>query len=150
MSHTYTNLLVHVIFSTKNREPFIKAKFKPDLHAYIGGVVRELKGTAMIVGGTENHVHLLARLPAMSPVADVVRIVKANTSKWVHEKWPEEWGFGWQTGYAALTVSESKADGVRRYIADQENHHRTISFEDEFVAFLRKNGIPYDPRYVLG
>ena len=150
MSHTYTNLLVHVIFSTKNRESLIKAQLRPDLHAYIGGIVRELKGTAIIVGGTENHIHMLARLPSTSSIADVVRIVKANTSKWLHEKWPEEWRFGWQTGYAALTVSESNSDAVRTYIAEQENHHKKISFEDEFIAFLRKNAIPYDPRYVWG
>ena len=149
MSHTYSNLLVHVIFSTHERHPFIASEIQPDLFAYIGGIVRGLRGKALAVGGTTDHLHVLMRLPQDASVADVVRTVKANSSRWIHEKWPKQ-TFSWQTGYAAFSVSESSVSDVTRYILEQPKHHQRRSFQEEFLTFLKKNGISYDSRYVWG
>ena len=102
----------------------------------------------MIVNGMADHVHMLAVLPATLAVADAMRLVKTNSSRWVHEKWPQHRRFGWQRGYSAFTVSESNRNSVIRYIANQEEHHRKTTFEEELIALLEKHGIEYDPRYV--
>jgi REP-associated tyrosine transposase len=148
MSHTYSNLLVHIIFGTQERRPTIAAEIRPDLFAYTGGIVRGLHGRALVVGGTNDHVHVMMRLPQHASVAGVVRVVKTNSSRWIHEKWPERASFSWQTGYGAFSVSESAAAAVIKYISEQPKHHRHWSFQEEFVAFLKKNGIEYDERYV--
>ncbi len=150
MSHTFSNLLVHVIFSTKDRLPLINEEIKSDLLAYMGGILRELDLFPMILNGTADHVHLLVRVPADLAPAECMRTLKTNSSRWVHEKWPERRQFGWQTGYAAFSVSESARPEVIRYIQNQEEHHRKISFQEELVAYLKKNGIPYDERYIWG
>lgn len=148
MVHTAANLLVHLIFSTKQRQPVIRREIKPDLCAYLGGIVREMRGVALIVNGTADHVHLLVRVPAACSAAELARVIKANSSRWVHERWPEHRGFAWQTGYGAFSVSASNVADVTRYIASQEEHHQKRSFQQEFVAFLQKNGIAYDERYI--
>ncbi len=119
-----------------------------DVHAYLGGIVREEGGTAVAIGGTADHVHLLMELPADRNVADCVRVVKTNSSRWVHERWPERRAFSWQAGYGAFAVSASNADRVIQYIRNQEQHHRRINYHDEFVALLRKHGIAFDERYL--
>ena len=148
MPHTYVNLLVHVIFSTKDRRPHMTPDLRPRLFAYIGGVVRELGGTPSIVNGTDDHVHVLLGLPATKAVADVLRIVKTNSSRWVHETFPALRAFAWQSGYGAFSVSQSNADAVHAYIATQEEHHRHVSFQEEYAQFLKRHGITYDERYV--
>ena len=148
MPHTATNLLVHFIFSTKQRCPLIMPDFETDLHAYLGGIVRQIGGTALCVNGTRDHVHLLVRMPADHSVAEIARLIKTNSSRWVHGRWPEHERFAWQTGYGAFTVSESGAAAVRAYISNQQKHHRKRSFQEEFVAFLKKNGITVDERYL--
>lgn len=148
MAHTFTNLLTHAIFSTKDRRPCIKAEIKTELHAYIGGIVRELRGKALLINGTADHVHLLFDLPPSVSVSEALRIVKANSSRWVHDKWDRRYPFGWQTGYAAFSVSQSNVPGVLKYIANQEKHHRKISFKEELLAYLKKHNIPYDERFI--
>ena len=148
MSHTYTNLLTHVIFSTKDRRPDLGPDLRPSVFAYVGGIVRELGGTALAVNGPEDHLHALIVLPANVSLADAMRVVKTNSSRWIHEKWPQRKAFAWQTGYGAFSVSRSNVDDVVRYIENQEEHHRTVSFQDEFLAFLKRHGVSYDPRYV--
>ncbi|HST50589.1 MAG TPA: IS200/IS605 family transposase [Pyrinomonadaceae bacterium] len=128
MSHTHTNLLIHIIFSTKDRMPLIDSDINPRLHAYLGGIVRELKGTALSVNGTMDHVHMLIGLPPTVALSDVVRVTKANSSRWIHEQIVDK-KFGWQSGYGAFSVSQSKAQTVLAYIAHQEAHHRKISFK---------------------
>ena len=140
MSHTYTDLLFHVVFSTKGRARLISDEIRADLLAYIGGVVRKSGGKALLVNGLSDHVHMLVRLPADVPIAECLRLVKANSSKWVHEKWPARGDFAWQIGYAAFTVSLSQRDRVYRYIRDQEEHHRKQSFAEEMAALLTKYG----------
>ena len=148
MPHTFARLLYHVAFSTKGRAPMIDAELKPRLHAYMGGIIGELEGKALIVGGTADHVHLLASLPAKIAVADAMRVVKTNSSRWVHEEWSKRVEFAWQTGYGAFSVSQSAMEAVKRYIANQEEHHRRMTFQEEFLELLRRHGIEYDERYV--
>ena len=148
MSHTYSNLLTHVVFSTHERAPYIADAIRDDLYAYMGGIVRELRGTAIVIGGTNDHVHMLLRLPCEMAIADCLRLVKTNSSRWVHEKWPERRTFAWQTGYGAFSVSESGYSRVVEYIRGQEGHHRKMSFRDEFILLLRKHGIEFDERYL--
>ena len=116
------------------------------LLAYLGGIVRELGGTALIINGTTDHVHMLIRIRPAQTLADVMRVVKANSSRWARRKWKA--GFAWQTGYGSFSVSESNVPAVSRYIANQEQQHRTRSFQEEFVEFLKKNKIAYDERYI--
>ncbi len=147
MAHTYTNLLTHVIFSTKDREPLITRTLRDDLLAYIGGILRELGGALRAANARPDHIHLLCSLPPTLTIADALRVVKTNSSRWVHRTRNNR-GFEWQTGYGAFSVSHSLAPAVARYIRDQEKHHRKMTFQQEFTAFVRKNGITCDERYL--
>jgi putative transposase len=124
----------------------IRPEFRYDLFAYLGGIVREMDGTALIVNGTGDHVHMLLRVRPLHSSAEVARVVKTNSSRWVREKWSSE--FAWQTGYAVFSVSESSVEAVTKYIAEQEKHHKKHSFQEEFVAFLKKNHVEYDEKYI--
>jgi putative transposase len=148
MAHTFINLLTHIIFSTKHRAPQIDQELKSQLLVYMGGIVREIRGVALLINGTADHVHLLVRLPATVALADILRVIKTTSSRWVHEKWSTRSDFAWQTGYGAFSVSQSNAEVVLRYIANQEEHHRKISFQQEMVTYLRRNKIEYDERYI--
>ncbi len=149
MAHTFTELLSHVIFSTKGLAASIDDELRPRLHSYIGGIIRELGGTAIAVGGTPGHVHILLRLPPSVPIADAMRVVKTNSSRWIHETSPNLRSFAWQTGYGAFSVSESNRQTVSDYIRNQEEHHRRTSFQEEYVAFLQRHGVDYDERFVF-
>jgi putative transposase len=145
MSHTCGNVLLHLIFSTHERRPFIKPEFRDDLFAHLGGIIREMHGTALIINGTADHVHMLVRIrPAQAP-AEIARVVKTNSSRWIRERCPD---FAWQTGYGVFSVSESNVPAVITYIASQEEHHKKHSFQDEFRAFLKKNRIVVDEKYI--
>jgi putative transposase len=146
MSHTFGNILFHLIFSTHQRRPLIKPEFQSELFAYLGGIIRELHGTALIINGTADHVHMLVRIRPAHAAAEIARVVKANSFRWIHEKWSSD--FAWQTGYGVFSVSESNVAAVTKYIATQEEHHRKHSFQDEFLVFLKKNGLAYDEKYV--
>jgi REP element-mobilizing transposase RayT len=148
MAHTFSNLLVHVIFSTKDRRPHLDAELKPQLFAYMGGIIRELDSKLFIINGPADHVHLLISLSAKWSVADAMRVLKTNSSRWVHEQWPQRADFAWQTGYGAFSVSHSQRSKVWKYIEGQEEHHRTVTFQEEFVKFLKAHGIEYDERYI--
>jgi len=123
---------------TRERAPCIGDAIRDDLYGYIGGIVRELRGKAIALGGTKDHVHMLLKLPCDIAIADCLRVVKTNSSRWVHERWPERRSFAWQTGYGAFSVSESGHSRVVQYIRGQEAHHRKMSFRDEFILLLRK------------
>ncbi len=148
MPRSFTNLLVHAVFSTSERRPLLADDMRPDIHAYLGGILRELGASPIEIGGTADHIHILLRLPADLPIADCLRVTKTNSSRWVKKKWPHRRLFAWQGGYGAFSVSESSRNAVIRYIRNQERHHRRISFQDEFLALLTKHGVPFDPRYV--
>lgn len=146
MAQTCGNLVVHLIFSTKLRQPLIAPDIRSDLFAYLGGIVRELRGTALIVNGTCGHVHMLIRIRPAQALAEIARIIKANSSGWIRKKGHKE--FAWQAGYGVFSVSESSVPSVTKYIATQEEHHQKRSFQKEFLAFLKKNNVAYDERYI--
>jgi len=146
MSSTHLGFHYHFIFGTKNHEPFIAEAWRPRLHAYIGGIFTSLDGVAEIVGGVDDHVHILAGLRTHS-IPDVMREVKSVSSRWVHEEIGLR-AFAWQEGYGGFTVSPSQREMVRRYIEGQEGHHRTRTFQEEYLDFLKKSGVDFDPRYL--
>jgi len=148
MPDSYTNLLYHIVFSTKDRRPLITPECELRLYDYIGGTIRSLGGICLELNGTEDHIHLLTKLRPDRAVSDLLRDLKANASGSMHDMFPPLKHFSWQRGYAASTVSQSNVDEVRRYIAKQKEHHRKVSFRDEFVQFLKANGIEYDERYL--
>ncbi len=145
MSHSYTWVLVHCVFSTKERANLIP---DPDeLCRYVTGIAQAKNVTLLAGGGTANHIHLLLAVPPTTPLAKIVQELKGNSSRWLHERGIR---FQWQEGYGAFSVSQSQKDVVARYIATQSEHHRKWSFEQEFMTLLRKSGISYDARYVFG
>jgi REP element-mobilizing transposase RayT len=146
MSQTCGNIVVHLIFSTKQRLPLITPEIRPDLFAYLGGIVREMGAAALIINGIADHVHMLIRIRPVHSIAEMMRIIKTNSGKWIHRKGPTN--FAWQSGYGVFSVSESNIAPVTRYIANQEEHHKKHSFQEEFVAFLKKNHVAYDERYI--
>jgi len=148
MGQTLTNLLTHLVFGTKGRAPLIHADIRSRLWAYLGGILGELKAPAITIGGTADHVHMLVAMASTLSVAEAMRVVKANSSRWVHETWPAREGFAWQTGYGAFAVSESNRQAVTLYINSQEEHHHRLSFRDELRLLLDKHGVAYDERYL--
>ncbi len=148
MSQSFTNLLYHIIFSTKDRRPIISVDYQPRLYSYIGGIIRETGGISLGINGTEDHVHVLAKLRPDRALSDVLRDLKSGATGWMHDVFPSLADFYWQRGYAAFTVSQSHLPQVQRYIAGQKEHHKRVSFRDEFILFLKANGIEYDERYI--
>jgi putative transposase len=148
MSQSFTNLLYHIIFSTKNRRPIITIEHQQRLYEYIGGVIRGTGGIPLGINGMEDHVHLVTKLRPDRALSDVLRDLKSNASGWMHDVFPRLSEFSWQRGYAAFTVSQSNLRHVQRYLANQKEHHRKVSFRDEFINFLKVNGIEYDERYI--
>lgn len=148
MAQSYTNLIYHFVFSTKNRAPIIIPAVESRLYDYIGGAIRSEGGVCLAVNGTPDHVHILAKLRADKSVSDILRGLKANASGWMHDVFPQLNEFSWQRGYGAFTVSASQIENVRDYIAKQKEHHQECSFQTEFVKYLRANRIEFDERYL--
>ena len=144
MAHTYASNFIHCIFSTKDRRSLIPADRTAELHSYLGGIARGEGFSLIAAGGTANHIHLLILLPPSVPLAAAVQKLKGSSSRWMGK------GFFWQEGYGAFSVSPSQIPVVRKYIQNQEEHHRKRNFEQEFVALLRNTGIEYDEQYVFG
>jgi putative transposase len=149
MPGSYSNLVYHLVFSTKERRPSLSQELKPRLREYIRGIVREENGELLEFDGVADHVHLLVRLHPARAVADTVRTIKANSSKWINEAFGKGPRFAWQEGYAAFTVSQSQVPRLLVYIRGQEKHHRRVDFRSELVALLRKNGIAFDERHLV-
>ena len=150
MANTFTSLHYHVIFSTKNREPWIRHDIEQRVWSYLGGIARENDMKPVLIGGIENHLHLLLGLPAALSVSKALQLIKGGSSAWMKETFPGLAGFGWQDGYAAFTVSKSQIPEVETYIRGQREHHRAKTFEDEYRAFLDKHEIDYEEEYVFG
>ncbi|MGI8735231.1 MAG: IS200/IS605 family transposase [Pyrinomonadaceae bacterium] len=148
MSQSFTNLLYHIVFSTKDRRPLITLDYQPLLYDYIGGIIRGSGGISLGINGVEDHAHVLAKLRPDKALSDVLRDLKANASGWMHDVFPCLSDFSWQRGYAAFTVSQSNLQQVQRYLANQKEHHQRVSFRDEFITFLKANEIEFDERYV--
>lgn len=148
MAHTFTNLLTHIIFSTKDLMPTLDPDLKERLFPYMGGIFLELNARPLLINGPTDHVHILAVLPAKLAPAEIIGKVKANSSGWVHKTFSGRQTFAWQVGYAAFGVSPSQKQTVLDYIANQEEHHQKVSFKEEFIAFLKKHEIEYDEKYL--
>ena len=148
MSHRFTSLLTHLIFSTKDRFPFLDSELTPECHAYLGGIAENTGGRRIVIGGASDHVHLLLDLPATQSLAECVRTLKSNSSKWIHGKWRSRSKFAWQKGYSAFSVSKSATDRVVQYIERQEEHHRGRSYQEEVRQFLQEHGMAGDERYM--
>ncbi|WP_404305615.1 IS200/IS605 family transposase [Neorhodopirellula lusitana] len=144
---TFHSLHYHITFSTKNRKPWIKIDWRDRTHAYLGGIVNELGGVPLSVGGVEDHVHLLVGLKTTHCIADFMRELKKSTSRWIHEDIGYE-PFAWQDGYAVFSLSPLAIPEVRRYIENQEAHHRKRTFREELIEMLDRAGVEYDPRYL--
>lgn len=148
MPHSHSDLLMHAIFSTKERRPSLSGSLTARLFPYMQSIAKRYGSQIHIIDGAADHVHLLLSVPPDRSVAEILRIVKCNSSRWVRRQLAGQAEFGWQRGYAAFSVSRSKSKSVYKYIARQQEHHRVRSFEDEFVLFLRKHRIKYDERYL--
>jgi REP element-mobilizing transposase RayT len=150
MANTYTALHYHIIFSTKNREPWLVPDIEQRVWAFIGGIARTHNMTALQVGGVEDHVHALVTAPPTIAPFQIAQFLKGESSKWIHEEFSALRDFGWQDGYGAFTVSKSNLPDVISYILNQREHHRQKTFQEEYLDFLQKNGIGYDERYLWG
>lgn len=146
---SYTNLTHHIVFATKYRSPTINDSIRERLYEYIGGTLRAKKGYLIEIGGTKDHIHILARLSPSLAVADVVRDVKANSSRWMNEQPETTLSFEWQKGYGAFTVSYSRIESVQIYIRNQMDHHRTRTFQEEYVEFLKRHNIEFRLEYLF-
>lgn len=148
MANSYTNLLYHIVFSTKRRRALIVPELRDDLYAYLGGVVRGERGTLLEIGGMPDHVHIVARFRSEPSVAQMIKTLKSKTSKWANEQSRGPGHFAWQIGYGAFTVSASQLDKVLDYVRNQERHHRRKTFQDEYLALLKRHGIEFEERYL--
>ena len=149
MSQSLSKMWSHLIFSTKERYPFLSDKaIRPELHAYMAATLRKQDCPTLLVGGAADHVHALFALSKNCSIAQIVYEVKRSSSKWIKTQGPEYKKFYWQSGYGVFSVSQSHVEQVRRYIAGQERHHRKVTFQDEFRKFLHRYEVDYDERYV--
>jgi REP element-mobilizing transposase RayT len=148
MSQSLSRLYLHVVFSTKNRIPFLKdASLRKEMHSYVAGILDNIKCPALLVNGVEDHVHILCRLSRDLSVSELLEESKKQSSKWIKNREAALDDFYWQAGYGAFSVSESRLPELRNYIANQEEHHKKISYQDEFRALCRKHGLELDERY---
>jgi REP element-mobilizing transposase RayT len=143
-----SNILLHIVFSTKNRRDFISPSIEKELYAYMAKIFQNKSCQTLIIGGTANHIHSLCRLDRTVAVADLVQEVKQGSSKWIKTKGEEFSNFSWQAGYGAFSIGESNVAQLFRYISNQAEHHQKVSFKDEFRAILKKYNVEYDEKYV--
>jgi putative transposase len=149
MPGTYSQLLLHIVTSTKGRTPWISAAVAARLYPYIGGIVRAEKGVLYEIGGVEDHVHMYLRWRPDGRVSDLMRTVKAGSSKWIHDTFPELAAFSWQEGYSVFSVSKSQEDALRLYIKGQAEHHKIEDFKSELLRTLHAHGVEFDEKYAF-
>jgi len=150
MAGSYASLHCHIIFSTKNRQPVLLDNMRGRLWDYMGGILRNHTCEPVIIGGAAEHAHVLTSIGREKGLASVVRDLKSNSSAWVHRTFPPLQHFAWQEGYAAFTLHVGLLERAKAYIRGQEEHHRKESFEDEYVAFLRRHGVEFDEQHLWG
>lgn len=148
MAGKHVSLLVHFIWSTAGREPWLAPEWHDRLYGHLGGVLQHHHARLLCAGGVSDHVHLFASLPSTVTLAELVNAMKANSSRWIHETFPDKRAFAWQKGYGAFSVSKSAEERLSEYIREQEAHHRKRSFKEEYLSFLEKYGVEYDERYL--
>ena len=146
---TYTCLKYHLVFGTQYRRALLLKPMRQDLYSYIGGIIRDEGGNLDSIGGIEDHIHILCGIPPRVAVSNMLRAIKASSSKWINENRRTESEFRWQRGFAAFSVSKSQMPAVDRYIGNQEEHHSKISFEDEYRNFLIRHGIKFEERFLF-
>jgi putative transposase len=146
---TFHNLKYHLVFSTKNRELWLSNDIRPRIHDYLGGIIRGEKGVVLEIGGVADHVHILFGWRTDEAIATLVRHLKANSSRWIHDTFPSLRSFAWQEGYSIFSVSQSQVAIVQNYIRKQEDHHRVKTFREELLAFLRAHAIEFEEKYVF-
>jgi putative transposase len=145
---SYTNLNYHIVYSTKDRRPFIQPDLLPQLVKYTGGVIRKLSDQMLDANGPEDHFHIITILPPTIAVSECIQKIKAGTSSWIHKSFPQHQDFGWQDGYAAFSVSHSAVPKVLEYIRNQQEHHKKMTYTEELIALLKRHNIPYDEKYL--
>ena len=148
MAQSLSKILLHLVFSTKNRESLIDPQIRPALHAYLAGGVRALGSEAYRVGGVADHVHIACTLPRTLTVSKLLEEIKKSSSAWIKQQSPTCHDFAWQAGYGAFSLGQSQLDALITYIDGQEEHHRHRTFKDEFVVLLERYGVDYDERHV--
>jgi len=148
MGHTYSNILIHAIFSTKDRLPSIRDSLRERLYEYLAGIAQREFGHAVIIGGTNNHLHGLLQVRCSVSVAEAIRKWKSLSSGWIRKSFVGNENFSWQEGYGAFSVSQSNVSKITRYITNQVSHHKRITFEAELLSFLKPNGIKYDAQHL--
>ena len=149
MSQSLAKILVHTVFSTKDRRPYLRERaLRADLHNYLGGILNKLECQPLIIGGVEDHVHALFALGRRCAPAEVVKEIKRGSSLWVKQVHGDQLDFAWQNGYGMFSIGYSQLEQVRDYISQQEKHHLKLSFQDEFRLFLKRYAVAYDERYV--
>jgi REP element-mobilizing transposase RayT len=149
MPPSLTQIYLHIVFSTKNRTPYLTDHtIRGQLHAYLAGICKTLESPALLIGGVEDHVHLLCRFSKNLRLTDFLRELKRDSSKWVKTLSPELTAFQWQAGYGAFSISPGHLEPLQHYIANQEEHHRQVTFQDEFRRLCQKYGVAIDERYV--
>lgn len=148
MPHTFTSIHCHFVFSTKHRQPLITPDIRPRLFDYLGGILRSERGVMLAIGGIADHVHILGRVHQQTAFSDLMRTMKARSSGWVHDTFPDRQSFAWQSGYGAFTVSHSQLDKVEAYVRNKEEHHRVKTFQEEFREFLRAHGLEPDENHM--
>ncbi len=149
MASTFTSLHYHIVFGTRYRRPAIDGNLESELHNYIAGIINNHDGITLQINGTTDHLHILCGLSTRTCLADVVRLVKSNSSKWVNARPDRKSRFEWQTGYGAFTVSFSGLDAVRSYIRSQKQHHEKMTFRDELIRLLQRHQIQFETRYLF-
>ena len=145
---SYISSYFHCVFSTKERRNLITLTLRDRLWPFLGGIARQNKMKAIEIGGMEDHIHILLSLPSTLSIAKALQLIKGGSSKWVHETFPDHRMFGWQVKYGAFSVSFSQLDTIIQYIKDQKEHHRQMTFQEEFIALLKKHRVEYDERYL--
>ena len=148
LAQSLSKVLLHIVFSTKNRQRWINRDLQPKLHAYLAGACRKLGGHAYCIGGTEDHVHIACSLPRTLSISKLLEEIKKSSSAWIKKQDPGCHDFAWQAGYGAFSLGESQLEALLRYIHNQPEHHRKRSFKEEFIDFLDKYRIEYDTRYL--
>jgi putative transposase len=148
MPQSLAALNVHLIFSTKDRMPFLRDHIRAPLHAYLAGILEQIGCHPLLINSVEDHVHLLFNLGRTVAISQAVEALKTGSSKWLKTHDPELASFAWQSGYGAFAVSQSNLSAVQDYIATQAEHHRTTSFQDEYRTFLERHDLAYDEKYL--
>jgi putative transposase len=150
VAHSYVSALYHCVFSTKERQKLINDDLRERLWPYMGGIARENKMRSLAIGGVEDHLHLLLSIPSTLSIASAMQLIKGGSSKWIHDTFHEYKHFEWQEGYGAFSIGFSQVPDTKIYIENQREHHRTKTFQEEYITFLERHGIEYDSRYVWG